>query len=60
MTENGQSNKIISFRKNDELLYRFNFNRNGLIKKATNVPEELVDVYKYNKNGDLIYMCIMI
>lgn len=47
-------NKIISFRKNDELLYRFNFNRNGLIKKATNVPEELVDVYKYNKNGDLI------
>ena len=47
-------NKIISFKMNDELLYRFNFKRNGLIKKATNVPEELIDVYMYNKNGDLI------
>ena len=26
-------NKIISFKMNDELLYRFNFKRNGLIRK---------------------------
>ena len=48
-------NRIISLKnEDDELRYKYEYNKNGKIEKAFDVADELTDIYKYNKNGDLI------
>lgn len=47
-------NKITSLKRDNKLFYHFTFNKNDLLKTATFDPDDLIDVYEYNKNGYLI------
>lgn len=48
------NNKITSLKRDNKLFYLFSFNKNNLLKTATFIPDNLIDVYEYNKIGDLV------
>ena len=48
------NNKISSLKRDNKFFYHFTYNKNDFLESATFVPDDLIDIYVYNKNCHLV------
>ena len=48
------NDKITSLKKENNIFYKFSYDKKGSLKKALFIPNELIDVYEYDDNGYLL------
>ena len=41
-------------KRDNKFFYHFTYNKNDFLESATFVPDDLIDIYVYNKNGHLV------